>query len=356
MKKLKFKIKAKKPLGRIKLSRDLRWAIIGFLGLLVIFSSYSVYSASQQPTTIEKMKPIYAYTHTGEYDYQIYLKPNSLFNTTVLYPGQGTYFKKLVDHINMSFTYEFFATQTSAIQGTYKITAQIQTSLWSKDFVIVPTTPFTSNTNQAKFTINFPLNTTIYQNYVSKINEETGTAAQTPVLIIKTMVLLSAETTTDNINEVFSPSIQIPLSGDIIAIDGDLITTQPGAIEKPEQVYQPAVENQRNSWTQSSLVLSIVLVGFVAVTKTDKEAIKTITHQINKIKKKYREWLVEIDNPPKMLLGIENVTTKSLEDLIKTSEELGKPLLYHSSPDNKIHTFYVLDDTIHYQYVFKDGN
>lgn len=255
----------------------------------------------------------------------------------------------------MSFTYKFYATKQSTIKGSYKITAQIQTSLWSKDYEIIPTTFFTSNTNEAEFKQDIPLNITIYEDYVKKINEETGTNTQSPVLIINTRVLLGAETTTDKINEVFSPQIQIPLKTDIITIeDENLSTTQSGAIEKPEQINRPEIENKRNNWASSSLIISVVLVGFVVVTKTDRESQKSVTNQIKKIKKKYGEWLVEVDELPKRPLGAEIVYTKTLEDLIKTSEELGKPLMYYQSKVEDTHTFLVLDETMYY--IFKISN
>lgn len=79
---------------RIKLHKELRYSIIGILFFLIIISGYSAFSAIQESNTIEQMIPIYSYIHTGKYDYQVYLKPNSLYNTTILYPGQKTYFKK----------------------------------------------------------------------------------------------------------------------------------------------------------------------------------------------------------------------------------------------------------------------
>jgi hypothetical protein len=73
---------------------------------------------------------------------------------------------------------------------------------------------------------------------------------------------------------------------------------------------------------------------------------------IKKIQKKYGEWIVEVESPPKRALGAEIVTMKSLEDLIKTGEELGKPVLYHkpSSTSKEKHTFYVIDELLQYKY------
>ena len=136
----KINIQIKKPFKIVKIHRELRLSIIALLGIIIIASSFNAYSASQEPTTIEKITPTYVYKQTGLWDYEVYIKNNSLYDTNILNPGEGIYFKKLIDNINMSYTYRFIANRPSKIQGTYEITAEVQTSLWSKDFTITPTT------------------------------------------------------------------------------------------------------------------------------------------------------------------------------------------------------------------------
>ena len=75
---------------------------------------------------------------------------------------------------------------------------------------------------------------------------------------------------------------------------------------------------------------------------------------MKKINKKYNEWIVEVDTPPKRPLGAEIITMKSLEDLMKISEELGKPVIYHVSNSEGTHSYYVLDEAVPYKYVLYD--
>ena len=77
---------------------------------------------------------------------------------------------------------------------------------------------------------------------------------------------------------------------------------------------------------------------------------------VKKIRKKYDEWIVETEKRP-MVKGAEVIPMKSLEDLVKISEELGKPVIYYKSPPDleEKHTFYVLDETVHYEYVLTDN-
>jgi hypothetical protein len=349
MKKVKVK-----PIKRIKLQRELRLSVIVVIGILIIMSAYSAYAAYQQPTTTEETQTAVGYTHTGTYNYNVYLTNNSLFATDVLGPGQGTFFEKLVDHINASYTYTFRTSQPSTIDGTYEVAAEVQTSMWTKAFPLVSKTNFNSSNSQVQFTINFPINTTRFEDYVTQINNETGVATTDSVLVITCRVLLSADTEYGDINEVFSPSIQVSLGGNIISIDGTLANTQTGTIETTVEVGHSEVITQRDNWTIASVLLIIILILFAGVTTTLAEPEHAAAKQFKKIMKKYGEWIVETDklSPPK---DAEIVSINSLDDLVKLSEELGKPVI-HSAPGlNGEHTFYVFDDAMSYQYALPEG-
>jgi len=349
MKKVKVK-----PIKSIKLQRDLRLSVIIVIGILIIVSAYSAYAAYQQPTTTEETQTAVGYTHTGTYNYNVYLTNNSLFDTNVLGPGQGTYFKKLVDYINASYIYTFRTSLSSTIDGTYELTAEVQTSTWTKSFTLISETNFSSTTGQAQFTINFPINTTRFEDYVTQINNETGVATSDAVLVMTCRVLLSADTEYGDINEIFSPSIQVSLGGNTISIDGNLANIQTGTIETTVEVDHSEVITQRNNWTIASVLLIIILIVFAGVTTTLAEPEHATAKQLKKIMKKYGEWIVETD---KLLPSKDTkiVSINSLDDLVKLSEELGKPVIHATPIPNGEHTFYVFDEAMSYQYALPEG-
>ena len=96
MKMKKMKIKPIKIIKRMNLKKEIRISVISLLGLLILASSYTAFAAYQEPTTVELVTPTYTYTHTGDYNYVVHLKNNSLYNTKVIYPGGQTVFKKIV--------------------------------------------------------------------------------------------------------------------------------------------------------------------------------------------------------------------------------------------------------------------
>ena len=67
--------------------------------------------------------------------------------------------------------------------------------------------------------------------------------------------------------------------------------------------------------------------------------------------KKYNEWIVEENQKPKSK-NMDIIKTKTIDDLIKTSEELGKPVIYYKSKDNK-HNFYVIDEKTRYEHIIE---
>ena len=50
---------------------------------------------------------------------------------------------------------------------------------------------------------------------------------------------------------------------------------------------------------------------------------------------------------------LRNEAIKSIDDLMKASEELGKPVVYYSSSKPEKHAFYVFDDAIWYEYLIQ---
>lgn len=348
---IKIKRNKKRPLRRIGVKKELRVGIITILIIIILASFYTTFTAIETPNTIEQVTSVYSYSHTGSFDYDVHLLKNSLYTIDILHSGQGPFFKKIIDNISASFTYNFKGTKQAEIQGSYKITAQVQTNHWSKNYEIKPSTSFNSDTGQVQFSTEFPIDLTLYEDYISQISEEIGSAAQNSKLDISCLVAITAKTVDGTINEKLSSSIQIPLSQNIVEIGENLTTTQIGSIDKLEKVYVSDKESKQDTLTKSSVFLSIILIGFVGITKNRPESTDKISKKLKKINKKYGEWIVKTSEPS-LFGNLKTIKVDSLDDLVKVSEEIGKPLI-HFSPNiiDEAHIFAVLDDSIQYKFV-----
>ncbi|RLF50083.1 MAG: hypothetical protein DRN24_07200, partial [Thermoplasmata archaeon] len=331
-----------------KIPVKIRIPIIALLTLLVIGSFFSAFATTlEEPKTIEKIITLCNYNQEGRFYYIVYLKNNTVYNKTMLLPNEAKIFKKITDHINASFSYNFNSDCQHTINGSYLLKAQIKTDIWKKEYILIPKTTFNTN----NFNIQFPINITHYENIIQNITEEIGITAQNPALNITFIITLKARTDHGIIYEYFTPKLTIPLEKNIIEIKGNLTQSKQGTIQTT--VKTTTLEKNKNgaiNISATTAVLSLLpLIPFIVFTENDYSKPTETEKQIQKIKKKYSEWIIETDQPPKVPAGVETIRTKSLEDLVKTSEELGKPIVY-SKVSEETHEFYVLDENIHYKY------
>ena len=101
--------------------------VIVVLGILAVASGFSVYAAtpSNEPSFSEETITLCSYQHVANFDYIAYLINNTVYNKTALLPGEETIFKKITDHINATFVYNFMCSCNYTLTGEYKLIAQV---------------------------------------------------------------------------------------------------------------------------------------------------------------------------------------------------------------------------------------
>ena len=120
------------------LNRRLRLISLIILGLFLCGLAYNLYATYKQPVKVVRSVPVVKYKHEGALNYKVHLKPNTIYGTQVLGPGQ-TYFTKLVDRVEVEASYRFSASKPAQLNGTYNVTADlIAEDMPSKHFVLVP--------------------------------------------------------------------------------------------------------------------------------------------------------------------------------------------------------------------------
>ncbi len=329
---------------KLPIQRDLRFAIIAILVVITCIFAGSSYVAFQEPESVEKSYSICSYSHSGRLSYTVYLKNNSLYDKNVLYPGEGVIFEKITDHINATFSYRFMCEKKLSVQGYYTLVEKICSDLWEKEFVIIPRTSFESD----GFEIKFPINYTHFKEFVKKINEETGVLARNPKLIIICKINVFAVGKGITINDFFDPSWNVTINGGIIEISGDPFQSKEGSVKGKKLIHRHEVVGNRNSFLASTFLSLAILLGFYFFTK--ESGIKW-GMEVKQIRKKYGEWIVEVEKVPKKR---EIINLKSIDDLVKVSEEVGKPVLYKPAASlNEDHVFCVIDSNTRYQFLVR---
>ena len=337
---------------RIKLPNTVRISLIGFFLIVLLFSLFTINATYSQSEFSEKSVNVLSYSQQGYFDYSAYLKNNTVYqDKTFLKPGEGVLFSQIVDSIELNFTYSFNVDKSSIIKGYYEIYAQLQTDLYNKTYIIFPNTHFNKTGFYYKFYENFPSDFRFYENVSQEIDEETGITSFNPILKITCFIRILASSNNNIIYDSFSQSIELTLNQKTIEITDELYLKNSGKKTDKQEVFNKEVIYERNIWTQNSFLFIGLIFGVIIFTRSDKEKMGQFEKKINKINKKYGEWIVEVENEPIKPSGFYNIYTKSFEDLLKISEELGKLIIHHEL--GNIHTYLVYDDKTQYQHTMK---
>jgi len=336
-------------------------ALLALCSFLTLTSILAIYHTHQLPTEQEKLISLCTYEQIGTYDYTAKLKPNVIYNQTTLKPGQGILYTRITEYINTTFSYTFELSGLDSpanITIEYSINAYLESPQWSKQFKIVPSSTLNSIGTTAELSSNYLINVTAFKEMFSAIQSETGTYRAQYNLTITPEIHTFASTDVGTIDNNFTPTLKVIFNpgspgGDTITIEG-LNQTSPGAITKTQKIYQPWVMNQRyTSYAFSAITFSALAYTTWLFIKTRPPKLGEKKKTIEEIIEPFEEIIVEIAEEPSH--EGQKVTMKTLEDLVKLADGLGKPVFHSerapSSPDKEpTHTFYVLDGLVQYEY------
>ena len=300
----------------------------------------------------------------GTFDYQVKLSDNTLFGPATLTPptspantpgkvlGPGdTIFSRLVDSMNVSFTYSLTANKAiRQIAHEVKIEAMAESpEKWSKTYVLVPPTQ-----EDGDFTVTFPLDIQQFTDVFNTIRQESGVSASSQNLILQATVHTVAQTEQGTIDNTYTQSIKTDLGTGILTWTGDMMKSQPGSIEVPGVALEPSRLWGRPVLEVRILSVSITAIMFallVFILVYLRRRTETALHAEKKdreIGQKYRAMIVELNERPENNRGETVLTADSLEELIKVSQGLLKPVNHWADADE--HVYWVYDESRRYEY------
>ncbi|HLF05205.1 MAG TPA: hypothetical protein VI855_08320, partial [Dehalococcoidia bacterium] len=112
------------------------------LALLAVLPGYFTLRAFLTPATQVVQAPAWGWAHRGEWDYTVFMKPNTVYGTQELGPGL-TYFDALVEGMEARFSYTFTTDTPARIEGWYEVYADLAVGeLPAQRFLLVSRTPF----------------------------------------------------------------------------------------------------------------------------------------------------------------------------------------------------------------------
>lgn len=339
----------KKRFEQIPLPKTIWLSLFFILIFMILLATVSANMAYQEPTETIQTYTTLRYNGNSRYSYTANLVNNTVYEKTQLRPGEGIIFKQLVTNITGSHQYTFEINQPATINITQSIQAIVKTDLWTKSYPLVPLNSTVTIGTKNQILATFPINYQFYDEIIKTINEETGMNAPNPVLIFRSSISVTAKLSNNNtIYEYLQPELTMSLSQKTIEFS-DVLTQQHADRQTDSKIINhPEVFELRENRLYT-LIFMIVVFGFYGVfTKMEPTRISAEEKELNRIQKKYGEWIVQSHNSPFDTTS-KKITLNSMKELSRLSEELGKPMI-HYVKRNKKNVFLVIDNNHIYQY------
>jgi hypothetical protein len=299
----------------------------------------------------------------GKFDYQVKLVENTLFGPVILTPSPvlsdsmvrtlgstDTVFLNFIDSMRVGYNYNF-TTDKKLNQTDVEVTIEAvveNPGKWTKSYTMVPPTK-----QQGDFAVEFPLDIKSFSSIFSTIQQETGVQASTQDLTLKATVHVLAKTDTESIDKTFTQSIKTDLRQGILAWTGDMKKSEPGAIEKQESIAEPAtLLGLPLQWIRIGsagvLLIAIALMLLYLIPGSRMRQLSTQKTDAKAANRKYKAMMVEVSELPEAKPGLTVLPVSSIEDLVKVSQGLLKPMHHKADKDRDV--YWVYDDSTLYEY------
>ena len=309
------------------------------------------------------------YEGKGRFDYEVYLKPNKLYETDVLRSeappvaeppseppaspktlGPGLlYFPKIISNIKASFSYRFLCDRPISAQSQeVEITATIENpGQWSKSLVVVPKT-----SRNSSFTISFPIDIQYFTMVIDAIGKETGVRGSSHNIVIKADVHTVARTDLGTINEVYTQTLSGKLESNTLTFDKGLSRSQSGSIGGAAIPGASGEGGSRAPWI-IGLVIALLALGYFGWSQTRLRLapVSAGEAEVARARKKYRQMMVDVEELPGVKPTETVIPLNSLDDLVRIADDLVKPVLHWAEEGR--HTYCVIDSGVRYLYVIK---
>jgi hypothetical protein len=338
--------------GRVRLG------IIAGLAVLALLIGYRAYQAFEEPTTRVYRVPAWGWVSWAAWDYSVFLKPNTLYSTRELGPDL-TYYESLVEGLEARLSYNFATDIPTRLEGWYDVTVDLTGGkLLNEGVTLVPRTPFAEEGKSVNVGLVMPVDREAFRRRIKEMARETGLEPGTdPKVTYTAHIEARAFTKTDSARQNLDVTLEVPLTGSTFAISGNRSGIKSGVVRRDEERPISGVESRWRKVLGSAAALAFVPALFALVTvarpRTGGGPLAHGARDARRIRRKYRKRIVEAANGEPALPGGEVVAVASMEDLVRVSAELLKPIIYRAPGDQEEeeeHLFFVVDGATRYQY------
>jgi hypothetical protein len=342
------------------MNKRLKMILVAVLPIIITIISILLFLAVKHPGVKEEKLALLSYNNKTDIRYNVFLKPNPLYSSDCLEENK-LYLSSFVNNIKANFQYSFNVDKPADIKGFYEVVTIVEgyiieekkdKVIWQKEFVLLPKSTFASK--DTKLLINkeiiFPLDE--YNTFASLITEAANLNVEVRASVVMN-IGLHAKAGNNVIQKKFAPSITIPLNTNYFDIAKSGIEDKPEVIEETKQIPLPV---NRNTVIVYGIIIGITSLAllYLLIFVKGNAPVDAMKKQLNKIFKSHGTRLVAINNEIGTTFGM-YYKVKSIEDLVRIADELGRPIMYRYSTDSKeITQFYIHDDKSMFSFNLKD--
>ena len=268
------------------------------------------------------------------------------------------YITDLIDSINFDFKYKFEDTsiKQSDIKYKYKVTGILygyynknseEQKIIEKDYEIVPTTEKSLKGRNFNVDESFEVNLKPLNDLINNFKQQLDMTISSRYDIVFDVQIDGV--TKETIN--YAPSVSIEVGSKTTKIIGDNDRSDNMTVDSVEEIRVEG--NNLKYIIILGVIILIALIRLIRIIFFTEElaVIKNVYKtEVNEIIRAFQDKIVVVNNIPKF----EDRTTinvDNIEQLIKVSEELFKPVLCYENDDETITQFIVVSDETVYKFI-----
>ncbi|HHV58986.1 MAG TPA: DUF5305 domain-containing protein [Clostridiaceae bacterium] len=347
---------------KIKIEKNIKICLLAVCPLIICFMLYLIFRHITNPGLMEEKQVLYSCNHTPSVGYEVFLKPNILFETESIGEDQ-IYFAEYVDHIEANFTYKVSGNRAADIDATYEITAVVEgftgaegaPALWQKEFPLVPEKTVNKQGNSLTITEDLSILLDTYNSFSRQVVETSKVSMDSKLMISMNVKTKIKAPTGETIEENFSPTLVIPLNRSYFSITKTGQQERPNTVENIKKVQLPL--NTKLIVLYCIVILiciaSILLLFFFTADLPEKSPLEK---SVDKIFREHGSRIVALENEIVKEFG-DYIKVHSIDDLVRIADELGKPIMYtYSGNQNELTRLFILEGPLMYVYDLLEPN
>ena len=351
--------KRKKAKHKKRIRSSTKTIIFVICGMFALISLISLYSNIFVEEIESKEENIYKYSDKYKQQYTVNLKTNEYMENESLSENK-LYVTDLIDVIKLNLNYTYEGETPEKINCTYKVIGKLKSTyslngneeaIWNKEYIILEEKE--QNTTEPILNINEDIDVDI-QSYNKLVNDfmDKMEMALTTTLYIQFEANVTAYTKGEMILDQYKNHLEVSIGEKVTKITGKEEDFKQKTEKRTKEIIK---EKEPIIAVISATVLVASLYIMVKVERETKPSNK-ITNmfkvELNQILGACGDRIVKIDSPIKTI-GRTIIELKDINELVKLSEELYKPILYYQVPNKNESWFCLSVENETYRYILK---